>query len=105
MDKAGVRCSRARCRQIEGGAQPRSLPAFRREGPSSTRRYVPPSLRELLQQRLRLLEVSGVKALGEPAVDRREQLVGFSMLALLLPQAGQAHGRPQLQRFRLLATG
>src|SRR5438874_13621174 len=32
---------------------------------------------QLLQQRLGLLEVSGIKALGEPAIDRRQQGVGF----------------------------
>src|SRR5256884_9329043 len=35
------------------------------------------------------------KALGEPTVDRREELVSLSALALLLPQASQAHGRAQ----------
>src|SRR5215472_5297252 len=60
--------------------------------------------RELLQQGPRLLEVGGVKALGEPAVNRREQFAGFIPLALLLPQPTQAHGRAQLQRLHLLAT-
>src|SRR4030095_6683326 len=31
----------------------------------------------------------------EPPVDRREELVSLSALALLLPQASQAHGRAQ----------
>ena len=44
---------------------------------------------EFLQQRLRLLEVGGVKALGEPAVDRCQQLTGLGALALLLPQAAR----------------
>ena len=39
------------------------------------------------QQCLRLLQVSGVKALGEPAVDRGEEVIGFLAFALLLPQA------------------
>jgi hypothetical protein len=50
-----------------------------------------------IKQRFSLLQVGGVEALGEPAIDRREQVVGFSALALLLPQAHQAHRRPQLQ--------
>jgi hypothetical protein len=62
------------------------------------------TLRQLLQQRLGLLQVSSVKAFGEPAVDGRQQRVGRSALALALPQARQAHGRPQLQRLRLLAA-
>jgi hypothetical protein len=41
--------------------------------------------RQFLQQRLSLLQVSGVKALGKPAVDRRQQVMGFRALALLLP--------------------
>src|SRR5215831_6251600 len=41
---------------------------------------------ERCQQRLGVLQVGGVKALREPAIDRREQFVGFSALALLLPQ-------------------
>ena len=40
------------------------------------------------------LEVGGIKALRKPAIDRREQLLGFRTLALLLPQAAQAHGGP-----------
>ena len=65
----------------------------------------PMLLRQRLQQGFGLLEVSGVKALGEPAVDRRQQLVGLGALALLLPQAGQAGGGAQLPGFGLLAAG
>src|SRR5262245_19975761 len=46
-------------------------------------------------QRLGLLEVGGIKPLGEPAVHRREHLKSFGPLALPLPQASQAHGRAQ----------
>ena len=63
------------------------------------------ALRQRLQQRLGLLQVGGVKALREPAIDRRQQRVGLGALALLLPQATQAHGGPELQRLRLLAAG
>src|SRR6266511_2574260 len=59
---------------------------------------------QVLQQRLGLLEVGGVKPLGEPTVDRCEQLPRFGTLALLLPQATQAHGSPQLPRLGLLAA-
>ena len=61
--------------------------------------------REHCEQCLGFLEVGGVKALGEPAVDRREQSVRFHALALLLPQPPQAHGGAQFQRLRLLAAG
>src|SRR6185436_10698842 len=60
---------------------------------------------EFLQQRFRLLQVGGVKALGEPAVDRRQQRAGFSVLVLLLPEARQARGCAQLQRPRFLVAG
>src|SRR5262249_9730366 len=47
----------------------------------------------------------GVKALGEPAIDWCQQLAGLDVLALLLPQARQAHGGAQFQRCRLLTAG
>ena len=60
---------------------------------------------QFLQQRLGLLQVGGVKALGEPAVDWASSARASALLALLLPEATEAHGGPQLQRFRLLAVG
>ena len=57
--------------------------------------------RQLLQQRFGLLQVGGVKALGEPAVDLRQELVSGSTPALTLSQATQAHGGPQLPRLGL----
>src|SRR5215813_4421709 len=45
------------------------------------------ALRQRVQQCPGLLQVGGVKALGEPPVDRGQQLVGRGALALLLPQA------------------
>src|SRR5215471_15979286 len=63
------------------------------------------ALRQRVQQCLRLLQIRGVKSLGEPPVDRREERVGLSALTLVLPQPGEAHGDPQLQGLRLLATG
>ena len=52
------------------------------------------ALRQRVQQCLCLLQVSGVKPLGEPVVDRCQQVVGFLLLALLLPQAGSGSSRP-----------
>jgi hypothetical protein len=52
---------------------------------------------ELVQQRLGLLHVGRVEALGEPAIDGHEHLVGFGSLAVLLPQPTQAHSGAQLQ--------
>ena len=39
---------------------------------------------QFLQQSLRLLEVSGVKAFGKPTIDRYQQLAGLVPLAVLL---------------------
>jgi len=47
------------------------------------------ALRQRVQQGLRLLEVGGVKALGEPVVDWGQEVMDFLALALLLPQASQ----------------
>jgi hypothetical protein len=45
---------------------------------------------EVLQQRLGLLEVGGVKAFREPIVDWCQKVIGFLAFALLLPEASQA---------------
>src|SRR5215510_5676697 len=63
------------------------------------------TLHQFFEQGFGLLEIGGVKALSEPAIDRCQEVAGFGAPALLLPQACQAHCRPQLQRFRLLAAG
>src|SRR5437773_4889748 len=62
------------------------------------------ALRKLLDQRLGLLEVSSIEPLGEPVIDRCQQLIGLSALALLLPQACLAHRSPQLPGLGLLAV-
>jgi len=61
--------------------------------------------RERFEQRLGLLEVGRVKTLGEPAVDRRQELAGLGPFALSLPQPCQAHCSAQLQGLGLLAAG
>ena len=53
--------------------------------------------RQLLQQCLRVLEVSGVKPLGEPAVDWRQEVIGFLAFALLLPEPSEAGGSTEFQ--------
>src|SRR5262245_553724 len=42
-------------------------------------------LRQLIQERLRVLEILRVEPLGEPAVDRGEQGARFDRLALAVP--------------------
>src|SRR5262249_55187599 len=56
------------------------------------------------QYRLCFLQVGGVKAPGEPAIDRCEQLAGCIALALALPQPAQAYSGLQLQGLGLLAA-
>jgi hypothetical protein len=53
--------------------------------------------RELVEQRLRFLQVAGVEAFGEPAVDRREQTVGLRLLALVAPESGETDRGSQLE--------
>jgi hypothetical protein len=55
------------------------------------------ALRQSIEQRPGLLQIRGVEPFGEPAIDRRQQRMGLSPLALLLPEATEAHGGPQLQ--------
>src|SRR4029453_12801722 len=61
-------------------------------------------LRQRLEQSPGLLQIRGVEPFGEPAVDGRQQRPRFGLLALLLPEATEAHGGAQLQRLRLLST-
>jgi hypothetical protein len=51
-------------------------------------------LGQFLQQLLGVLQVSRIKALREPAVDRCQEIVGGFLPALLLPQATEAQGCP-----------
>ena len=44
--------------------------------------------RQLLQQRLRLLQIARVEPFGEPAVDRSEKLASLATLALSLAGRG-----------------
>jgi len=61
--------------------------------------------RQLGEERLRFLEVRGVEAFGEPAVDGREQLVGVGAAALLAPQPGEARGGAQFVAACALLAG
>src|SRR5271169_3683600 len=61
--------------------------------------------RQLLQQCLRLLQIKRVEALGEPAVDRSEQIAGLISLALIAPEPRHAHRGAEFPGFCLLRTG
>src|SRR5689334_9118825 len=55
----------------------------RQRQPEPTERVL--QLPELGEKRLRLLQILGVEAFGEPVVDRGEQLIRLLALALALP--------------------
>ena len=58
-------------------------PASEQKTPKNASQFFPQGI----EQRLGVLQVGGVQALGEPTVDRRQQGMGGGPLALLLPQA------------------
>src|SRR4051794_9176676 len=61
-----------------------------------------PSSSQGRQQRPGLLQVLGIKALGEPAVYLRKLASSLRLPALSHAQAAQAHHRPQLEEPRPL---
>ncbi len=63
------------------------------------------SYTQFLQQRLRLLQIGGVKPLGEPAVDRGEEVAGFGGLALGVPEAGEVGGGTEFECSHFLDPG
>ena len=50
---------------------------------------------ELGEQRFWLFEIGRVETLGEPAVDWREKVAGFGVMALVAAEPGEAHGGAQ----------
>jgi hypothetical protein len=60
---------------------------------------------QFIQQRLSLLQVLGIKPLGEPPIDLGQQLPGLFLFALLLPQSGEACSCTQLPVLRALLPG
>ena len=60
--------------------------------------------RQLVEQRLRLLQIERVEAFGEPAVDRSKQFARLLHLALIAPEVSEAHGRAELPGLGLLLT-
>ncbi len=57
-----------------------------------------------VQQGFRVLEVRGVEAFGEPAIDRGEQVAGFAGLALGLPEAREGSGGAESPQFCTLRS-
>jgi len=63
------------------------------------------SLPQLLQQRLRVLQVPGVEAFGEPVVDGGEEGARFRGFALAVPEAGETRACAEFERLGLLVAG
>ena len=61
--------------------------------------------RQLLEQLLRFFQVGGVKALGEPAIDGREEVASLGEAAPVAVKPGEVCGRAQFERAGLLALG
>ena len=55
------------------------------------------ALRQRRQQRFGVLQVSRIEPLGEPPVDRGEEIAGLLALALVAPEAGEAGGGAEFQ--------
>src|SRR5215467_14406433 len=60
--------------------------------------------RQLVEERLGVLQDRRVEAFGEPAVAGGEKIVGFGTLALVAPEAGETGGGAQLKRFGMLVA-
>src|SRR5439155_20630459 len=60
------------------------------------------SSRQFFQQRLGFNQIGRVKALGEPAVYRREKVAGFGAATLVAAETGEAHGGAQFPELGLL---
>ena len=56
-------------------------------------------------QRRRVFRVGGVKPLGKPARDRRQELVGFGAPVLLDPKPGEIGGGANLPALGVLLAG
>src|ERR1700733_14318413 len=59
---------------------------------------------EVLKKRLRILQIGSAEAFGEPAVDRRQQVVRVAPLAPIGPEPGKIAGGSKLEDARRLMT-
>src|SRR5215467_10849193 len=75
--------------------------------PQSTERLpslliICPARLQRIEDFLCLHEIRGVEPLGEPAVDRREQIARFGAPVFVAPEAGKARRRAELERTGVL---
>ena len=64
-----------------------------------------PLHRQLLQQPLRFLQIARVEAFRKPPVHRSQQFARLLHLALVAPEACEAHGGAEFPGFGLLLAG
>src|SRR5215467_8040760 len=64
-----------------------------------------PLRRQLLQQRLRFFQITSVEPLSEPPINRSKQFARLLHLALVAPEAREAHGGAEFPGFGLLLAG
>jgi hypothetical protein len=60
--------------------------------------------RQPFQQRLRVLQIARLEPFSEPAVNGSEQSVSLLRLALIAPEACEAHGGAEFPGFCLLSA-
>jgi hypothetical protein len=60
---------------------------------------------ELVEQFLRLFQIGRAEALGEPAVDRGEEVTGFGVAPLVAAEPGEARGGAQFPELGALLLG
>jgi hypothetical protein len=103
-------CERTEERNVVDGGEaisprPRRLrwrpPASSPRAPSAQRserlRGEQPFSGKVYKERLRILQVGSIEAFGEPAVDRREQVMGFPPVAPIGPKPGEIAGGSKLE--------
>ncbi len=61
--------------------------------------------RKFVEQRFCFFEIGRVETFGEPAVDRREEVAGFGVAALVAAEPGEARSGAQLPELSLLLLG
>src|SRR6516162_5709733 len=83
------------------GTRPRTVPD---PGPAA-KPPRPSAAPEFVEQCFCPLEIGDVEALGEPAVDRGEQVAGCGAASLVAPQSGKARGGAQLPQLGFLLSG
>jgi hypothetical protein len=99
---AGPVTHRSRCplrAQSDAVDAQREMRRWARSWPS---RPQAPALRQLVEKRLRLLQVERVEALGEPAVGRSEKFSGLIPFSLVAPEPRHSGGGAQLPGLCLL---